>query len=120
MKALMLGLAVTVAAWSAAAQEVTRDAMREAIVLPNGRCMIVATTPKTVQGTIVIPFGMNFKTAPSVLVSSDWIGSDRGIGATETVTAISIDQFSDTSAAASGSYFVSWTAVGRASVKACK
>ena len=115
MKAIAIGVAATVLAWSAAAQDVTR----QAVLLPDGRCMITAITPKTVQGTIVIPFGTTFKTAPIVMVSQVWIGGGS-LSAPETVTAISIDQFSDTSTAAAGNYYVSWIAIGPARTKACK
>jgi hypothetical protein len=114
MKSLIIGLAATAFAWSAAAQDA-----RYATVLPHGRCMVVSMTPKTVKGTIVVPFGLTFKTAPIVTVSSDWIGGSA-VTEAETVTAVDIDQFSETSNNAAGNFYVSWIAVGRAGAKACK
>jgi len=81
--------------------------------------MVTDMTAKTVQGTITVPFGMTFKTAPVVVVSQVWIGG-RSLSAPEAVTAVSVDQFSDTSDSAAGDYFVSWIAIGEAGKKACR
>jgi hypothetical protein len=119
MRIFGIGFAAAFFTFGANAQDMPQDVSRQAVALPNGRCMVSAITPKTVGGTIVIPFGMTFTTAPIVTVSSVWIGG-RGVGATETVTAISTDQFSDSSAAFAGDYFVSWIAIGPALKRVCK
>jgi hypothetical protein len=122
MKTFATRLALTACLWAGTASAATHIAgeMRYVTPLANGQCMIAATTNKTAAGTMVIPFGMNFSVQPVVTLTPFWRGSGQQVGAIDTVTALSVDQFSVTSGNAAANYFVNWTAIGPAPAATCK
>ena len=73
------------------------------------------TVLKSTPGAHEIQFRQPFASPPVVVISPFWNGSGGGVGYIETITSINENAFVVNSSNAATNYYVTWTAVGRAS-----
>jgi hypothetical protein len=60
--------------------------------------------------SLTINFPTPFASVPTVVVSSFWQGATGGVSFAETISAISLDQFTVVSGNAAANYYVNWIA----------
>jgi hypothetical protein len=118
MRTIAFGIALSLSVATAALAAPPQATHTARLIAPN-LCIASGSQPKPSGGNLTIRYGMNFKAAPTVVVSP-FNDGQTGVGHVETIISISVDQFVDTSDNSGGTYYVDWIAVGEPQSGACE